>query len=124
MAVVAQVAAGSPVEYLPFLEWRDVRLPSWATEHDEFVAVRVCGESLKDIGVNDGDYAVVHLTGDVRNGDLCAVLSPNGLMIKFLKRHSDTTVCLESANPAYPARYFDVEDVVVQGRVVRTERDW
>lgn len=124
MAVVGQVAAGSPVEYLPFLEWRDVRLPSWATEHDQFVAVRVCGESLTGIGVNDGDYAVVHLTGDVREGDLCAVLSPSGMMIKFIKRQTDNTICLESANPEYPPRFFDVEDVMIQGRVVRTEHDW
>lgn len=121
------MAAGSPVEYLPFVEWRDVRLPSWANERDRFVVVRVCGDSLlhnPSVSVRNGDYALVHITGDVREGDLAAVLTPQGMMLKFVYHGEGDTVRLDSANPAFPSLYFDASDVTVQGRVVRTEHDW
>lgn len=124
---VVEMAAGSPVEYLPFVEWRDVRLPSWANEHDRFVCVRVCGDSLLNaprISVRNGDYALVHLTGDIRDGDLAAVLTPEGMMLKFIYNEPGGRIRLEPANPDFDIRYFDASEVTVQGRVVRTEHDW
>lgn len=121
------MAAGSPVEYLPFVEWRDVRLPSWATDYDRFVVVRVCGDSLKtNVGfsVQNGDYALVHLTGDVREGDLAAVLTPRGMMLKFIHNEPGGMVRLESANPDFPPHQYEASEITIQGRVVRTEHDW
>jgi repressor LexA len=121
------MAAGSPVEYLPFIEWRDVRLPSWANEHDRFVSVKVCGDSLLHAPrapVRSGDYALVHLTGDVREGDLAAVLTPRGMTLKFIFNEPGGRIRLEPANPAFEVEYFDASEVTIQGRVVRTEHDW
>lgn len=121
------MAGGSPVEYLPFIQWRDVRLPSWASDSDRFVVVRVCGESLlyaERVSVRNGDYALVHLTQDVRDGDLAAVLTPEGMCLKFIFREPGDSIRLESANSDFPTRYFSASDVLVQGRVVRTEHDW
>ena len=124
---VVEMAAGSPVEYLPFVEWRDVRLPSWANEHDRFVVVRVCGDSLLNAErapVRNGDYALVHLTGDVRDGDLAAVLTPEGMMLKFIHNEPGGRIRLDPANPDYDSRCFEASEVTIQGRVIRTEHDW
>jgi SOS-response transcriptional repressor LexA len=126
LLAVVEMAAGSPVEFLPFLEWREIRLPSWAHENDRFFVARVCGDSLLNatrVSVQNGDYALVHLTGDVRDGDLAAILTPEGMMLKFVYREGEQ-VRLESRHPNFPTRHFDASDVVVQGRVVRTEHDW
>lgn len=121
------MAAGSPVEYLPFVEWREVRLPSWSRDGDRFFVVRVCGDSLlhnAPVPLLDGDYALVHLNAEVRNGDLAAVRTPEGVMLKFVHYEGDGILRLESANPNYPPRRFEASDVEIQGRVVRTEHDW
>jgi len=45
------------------------------------------------------------------------------MLIKFLWRHYDGRIRLESANPNWPDRYYDPEDITIQGKVIRTERD-
>jgi SOS-response transcriptional repressor LexA len=120
---VGQLAAGRSIEYLPIVRWRDVRLPRWARGNDRFVCAEICGDSLKDKGIFDGDIALIHLTHDITPGDLAAILTPEGMLIKFVFVE-DGKLRLESANRKYPSRYFDLADVEVQGRVIRTERDW
>lgn len=127
MAVVGQVAAGDPlteVEYLPFLSWRDVRVPGWASESDRFVVVNLVGDSLRDLGVYDGDYAVIHITQNIREGDLLAVMTPFGMMIKFVFVEDETMVRLEGASANFEPVRMEAASIEVQGRVVRTERDW
>jgi repressor LexA len=123
--VVGQVAAGASVEFLPVVKTREVRLPSWASETDRFVLSQICGESLSEAGIYDGDYALIHLNyKGIANGDLIAALTPDGLLIKFFYRERKLgRVRLESANPGFRARYYDPEDITIQGRVIRTERD-
>jgi len=125
MSVVGQLAAGASVEFLPTVRTREVRLPSWAEESDRFVLSEVCGDSLSGAGIYDGDYALIHLSfEDVRDGDLVAAFTPDGMLIKFLWQNYDGRVRLESANPGWPTRFYDPEDITIQGKVIRTERDW
>ncbi len=68
--------------------------------------------------------ALIHLTHHINSGDLAAVLTPEGMLIKFAYLEDDGRVRLESGHTNYPPRWFDGGDVKIQGRVVRTERDW
>lgn len=124
MPIVGQLAAGKSIEYLPIVRWRDVRLPRWAKQSDRFVVAEICGDSLSGVGVFDGDLALIHLTTEIHQGDLAAILTPEGMLIKFVHVEDDGRVRLESASKNYPPRWFEATDVEVQGRVIRTERDW
>lgn len=85
----------------------------------------ICGDSLSGAGIYDGDFALIHLNcEDVREGDLVAALAPEGLLIKFLWYDDDGLIRLEGANSQWPARYYDPADLTIQGKVIRTERDW
>jgi len=123
--VIGQVAAGASVEFLPVVKTREVRLPGWANETDRFVLSQVCGESLSEAGIYDGDYALIHLNcKGISNGDLIAALTPDGLLIKFFFRERKANrIRLESANQKFQPRYYDPVDITIQGRVIRTERD-
>lgn len=100
-------------------------MPAWADDSDRFVLSEVCGDSLRNAGIYDGDYALIHLNcEEVRDGDLVAAFTPDGMLIKFFYHNHDGHIRFESANPAWPARYYDPEDVTIQGKVIRTERDW
>lgn len=123
--VMGQLAAGASIEYLPTLEWREVRVPDWARENDRFVLSEVSGDSLSGAGIYDGDFALIHLNAeDIRNGDLVAAHTPDGMLIKFFWYNYDGQVRLEGANPSWPIRYYDPSDITIQGKVIRTERDW
>jgi SOS-response transcriptional repressor LexA len=123
--VMGQVAAGASIEYLPTVEWREVRLPDWARDGDRFVLSEVCGDSLSGAGIYDGDFALIHINAeDIRDGDLIAALTPDGMLIKFFWHNYDNRVRLEGANPSWPVRYYEPEDITIQGKVIRTERDW
>lgn len=124
VAIVGQVAAGDPVEdveYLPFIKWYDARVPGWARDSDQFVGVKIVGDSLVNDGIADGDIAIVYMTHDVREGDLAAVLTPFGMTIKYVYSELGNVVRLEGANDTYAPRRFDVSEVTVQGRVVGTD---
>lgn len=123
--VSGQLAAGASVEFLPIVKTREVRLPNWANESDRFILSEICGDSLRNAGIHNGDFALIHLNCEViRNGDLVAAYTPDGMLIKFFWRSRDGRVRLESANQEWPDRYYEPEDITIQGRVIRTERDW
>lgn len=121
------MAEGNAVEYPPFVQWRDVRLPSWANESDRFVVVRVRGDSLlaeNGRSIHHGDWAVVLLTADVQEGALAAVLTPAGMTLRFLFREPGERVRLEPSNLEFPIIRYQASEIIIQGRVIRTERDW
>jgi SOS-response transcriptional repressor LexA len=116
-----QLGAGASVEFLPTVRFKETRLPRWARNSDRFVLSEICGDSLTGVDIRDGDLALIYLTIDVKPGDLVAVLTPAGLLVKFLSFHGDQ-VRLQSANPNYPPLDYNPEDVQIQGKVIRTER--
>jgi DNA polymerase V len=85
------------------------------------VLSEICGDSLCGVDIRDGDLALIYLTSDIKPGDLVAALTPEGFLVKFLSSH-DGKIRLQSANPDYPPRDYDPEDVMIQGKVIRTER--
>lgn len=122
--VVGQAAAGRGVEYLPIVSFREVRLPAWAKEGDRFVIANVCGNSLSEKGIYDGDCALVYLTKNVRQGDLVvACCHGSEIVIKFMYVENSGRVCLKSANKKFEPRYFEPDDIEIQGKVIRIERD-
>lgn len=83
--------------------WRDIRLPRWASEHDDFMAIPVPDESLLSDHILPGDLAIVHLTEAVKPGDTVAVFTGKG----------DVIVRLTDSPP----------NGVIRGKVIRIERD-
>lgn len=123
--VVGQADAGRGVEFLPIVSFRDVRLPSWAKPSDRFVLANICGNSLRDKGIFDGDLALVHLTAQVFQGDLViACCHGSEIVIKYFYLEQGGRVCLKSANRTYPPRYFESDQIEIQGKVIRIERDF
>jgi len=64
--------------------------------------VRVAGESMKDIGITDGDILVVDRSIESwENRIVVAVIDSEFTIKRFTTRHE--TVVLEAENPDYPA---------------------
>lgn len=79
--LVGAVAAGEPIlaqqnieNYFPF--------PMEMAPNSQCFALRVQGDSMINIGINDGDYVFVQETNSAKNGDLVVALMDDSATVK------------------------------------------
>lgn len=79
--------------------------------------VRVCGESLKGVGIFDGDLLVVDRSADAQPGDIViAALNGEPIAKRFCREGGQ--IVLRSENPTYPPRYvLDGDELAIWGVV-------
>jgi repressor LexA len=114
LPVVGQVAAGQPVLADENIE-EYVEVPPFAGgEEGEFV-LRVKGDSMKEVGIYEGDHVVVRGQDTAANGEIVVALVGDEATVKRFFREEDH-VRLQPENAALePIRSRDVQ---VLGRVV------
>lgn len=91
----------------------------------EAVAFRCRGDSMIDLGISDGDLAIVRLQDDVECGDLAVVVINGDEGALKRVRKFDGGISLESANAAYPSRIFtgaDLSTVKIVGKVLEIRK--
>lgn len=117
--VYGQIAAGPPILADQPPEQIVTNLEAFLGLHQGDFLLRVAGESMKGIGVMDGDYVAVRPTAEVQDGEVAVVLLPgeNTATLKRIYRFGDE-VTLMSENPDMPRMTFPAADVQVQGRMV------
>jgi SOS-response transcriptional repressor LexA len=120
-----QVGAGKIIEFIPQGK-RTIALPA-GRRTEGLVTVTVCGDSLSDLGISDGDRLVCQTNiekYEVKNGKLVIAQLPClGLVVKFFFRFEDKII-LRSANPRYEDLIFDIDSVTVKALVVQSVKNW
>ena len=116
LPLYGRIAAGTPIEALCDTEF--VEVPAYLLGGGEHYALEVEGESMIDVGIQDGDTVVIQ-RGDVAdNGAIVvALVDDTEVTLKRLRR-KDNSIALEAANPDYETRDFGPDRVKVQGRLV------
>ena len=86
--LVGRVAAGQPIlaqqnieNYFPF--------PVEMAPNAQCFALKVQGESMINVGINDGDYVFVQETNSARNGDLVVALVEDSATVKTLYKENN-----------------------------------
>ena len=123
--LLGRINAGSPADSKEFHE-RDVYVDTQLLARypgDAFFALRVQGESMRDMGILDGDIVVVRQTTNVRSGDVVAALADGEATVKSYYPLNDGRIELRPANPDYATLLFPAEAVSVQGKVVMLQRE-
>lgn len=91
----------------------------------DIVAFRCTGDSMKDIGITDGDLAIVRLQDDIESGEL-AVVTINGDEGTLKRvRKFDGGIILEAANQEYPPRVFTGQELAlirIVGKVLEVRK--
>jgi repressor LexA len=114
LPLVGQVAAGQPVLAEENIE-EYVAVPPIAGGEDGHFVLRVKGDSMKDVGIFDGDHVVVRQQETARNGEIVVALVDDEATVKRFFRERDH-VRLQPENAAVePIRSRDAQ---VLGRVV------
>lgn len=101
--ILGSVAAGKPL----FAEENFsgiVKLPSDYLGAGKYFALNVHGDSMKDVGIIDGDVAIVSHQQTAENGDIVVAMVEEAVTLKrfYLEKNR---VKLKSENPEYPSIY-------------------
>ena len=88
---------------------------------------RVCGDSMIEAGINDGDIAVIDKSREPHNGSIVVAFINKEFTIKYLDttHKEDGYIELRPANPKYkPIRIDKGDEFEVWGVVVYTIKPW
>lgn len=112
------IAAGSLQEAVE-ANLGSITLQTLFPDLDDLFALRVTGFSMKDVGIQDGDFVLLMDT-DVKNGDIGAVLYNGETSLKKIY-WDDDGLRLEPANPEYDDIFIEpdlFEEVKIIGKYI------
>ena len=98
--IIGRVAAGAPLLAQEHIEdYCDLSASFFAPP--AHYLLQVCGDSMINVGIFDGDLLAVHSTTDVKEGQIAVVRIEDEVTVKRWKRVSDTRVDLVAENDDY-----------------------
>jgi repressor LexA len=116
LPVVGRVAAGEPLLAQQHIEdYCDLSASFFAPP--AHYLLQVCGDSMINAGIFDGDLLAVHSTREVRDGQIAVVRIDDEVTVKRWKRQSADRVQLIAENDDYAPINLDLSEqqVVVEG---------
>ncbi|CAG8999943.1 MAG: LexA repressor [Candidatus Celerinatantimonas neptuna] len=126
LPLIGQVAAGAPILAQQHIESHYSVDPALFHPHADFL-LRVHGESMKEIGIMDGDLLAVHKTQDVHNGQVVVARVGDDVTVKRLEMQHDK-VLLHPENTDFTPIEVDLtcEELTIEGLAVGIIRnsDW
>ena len=124
LPVMCRIAAGVPIEAISEVS-STVAVPGQMLQRGgEHYALEVRGDSMIDVGINDGDVVVIREQSSADDGDIVVALVDGSEATLKRYRRAKGMIVLEAANPAYEPRILREEQVKVQGRLVGLIRSY
>jgi repressor LexA len=124
LPVMGRIAAGVPIEAISEVSHHIAVPGSMLANRDRHYALEVKGDSMIDVGINDGDVVVIREQDSADNGDIVVALVEGHEATLKRYRRRGKMIALEAANPAYETRMLPEESVRVQGRLVGLIRSY
>jgi len=110
------IAAGHPIEALAQSE--ALSLPESLVPAPGCYALAVRGDSMRDIGILDGDTVVVEPRHSARNGEVVVALIDGAHATLKRIEQLPGEVRLHAENPAHPIQRYRPDQITIQGIVV------
>ncbi len=118
--VMGVVTAGLPITAVQNIEGY-VSFSGYRGNPDDLFALHVRGESMKDIGILDGDVVIVKRTPVAENGEIVvAMIEDEATVKRFYKENGHFR--LQPENDAFDP--IIVDQVVILGRVIACIRSY
>lgn len=115
ISLLGYIAAGEPIE--PIENPEDITVPENIkidTRYPHY-ALKVKGDSMLDMGVLDGDIALIRHQLIANNGDVIVAITEKGATLKIFKKEGSKIV-LEPRNKDYPK--IIPEQIEVRGKFI------
>jgi repressor LexA len=110
-----RIAAGTPIEALQGTDTLPV--PAALLGPGEHYALEVAGDSMVEVGILDGDFALVRKTDSARDGEIVVALINNEEATLKTYRREGQMIRLDPANRQYDPQRYPEEQVQIQGRL-------
>lgn len=122
LPLVGRVAAGAPLLAAENLEGRYRVDPAMFHPHADYL-LRVRGDSMRDVGILDGDLLAVHQAAEAANGQIVVARVDDEVTVKRLRREGHR-VELIAENPDYEPIRVDLREreLVLEGLAVGVVR--
>jgi repressor LexA len=110
-----RIAAGMPIEALE--GQTTLPVPAALLGPGEHYALEVAGDSMVEVGILDGDYALVRKTDSARDGEIVvALVNDEEATLKTYRREGQM-IRLDPANRRYDPQRYREDQVRIQGRL-------
>ena len=116
LPIIGRVAAGAPLLAQEHIDdYCDLSASFFAPP--AHYLLQVCGDSMINVGIWDGDLLAVHSTTDVKEGQIAVVRIEDEVTVKRWKRVSATRVDLIAENDDYAPIEIDLseQNVFIEG---------
>lgn len=123
LPVMGRIAAGVPIAAIQHAT-HNVAVPHSMLGQGEHYALEVKGDSMIELGINDGDVVVIRESSSADDGDIVVALVEDEEATLKRYRRNGSSIALEAANPAYKTRFFREDQIKVQGRLVGLIRSY
>ena len=124
LPVMGRIAAGVPIEAISEISHHIAVPGSMLSGAGQHYALEVKGDSMIEVGINDGDIVIIREQTTAENGDIVVALVEEAEATLKRFRRKGSMIALEAANPAYETRVFPDHLVKVQGRLVGLIRSY
>jgi len=120
---VGKIAAGLPIAAIEDSYNTMIVPPHFAGNGDHF-ALEVEGESMKDVGILDGDIVIIKKSNTARNNQIVvALVDQDEATLKRLYK-SEQQIELIAENPEFETKMYGPDRVEVQGILVGLLREY
>ena len=108
LPLIGRVAAGEPILAEQHIEGTYHVDPAMFKPQADFL-LKVYGQSMKDIGILDGDLLAVHSTKDVRNGQIVVARIEDEVTVKRLEKKG-SIIYLHAENEEFDPIVVNLEE--------------
>jgi repressor LexA len=110
-----RIAAGMPIEALE--GQNSLPVPAALLGPGEHYALEVAGDSMVEVGILDGDYALIRKADVARDGEIVVALINNEEATLKTFRREGSMIRLDPANRQYDPQRYRPDQVRIQGRL-------
>ncbi len=113
--LLGSVVAGIPIEAQEDLE--GYIYVAWRPK-EEYFALRVHGDSMNNIGINDKSVIVCHKQETAENGEVVVAMLNGEQTVKRYKLHGDSVFLIPENNDFLPIPVTTKDTLIILGKVV------
>lgn len=121
--LLGRINAGLPAD-TPELKDDEVMVSAEILENydiEKVFALRVLGESMRDLDILEGDIVIVYQTKVAETGDVVVALVNNETTVKSFYPAENSTIELRPANPEFQTQIYNINEVTLQGKVIAVQ---
>ncbi len=93
-------------------------------ERSNLFALKVQGESMRDLGIYESDIIIVKKDNTAKKGDIVVALYENETTVKSYYPSTNNNIELRPANNDFNSIFVNAEKLNIQGKVIALQREF